>query len=162
MPFGAYMYQYTAVNWASIASSAFYFSSAAHTREVGRYTAELIDYLHQKRGASLRSIHIIGHSLGAHAAGYAGSYTNGQIARISGLDPALPGFEVTSGPENRLDPSDAVFVDVIHTCGGVLGFYEPVGHVDFYPNGGVPSQPGCNGFKEVLGKLIHFNRADKP
>lgn len=143
-----------AVNWESIASSGFYFSSAAHTRDVGRYTAELIDYLHRNRGASMQSIHLIGHSLGAHAAGFAGSFTSARVSRISGLDPALPGFEITAGPELRLDPTDAEFVDVIHTCGGVLGFYEPLGHVDFYPNGGVPSQPGCNGFKEVLGKIL--------
>lgn len=102
----------------------------------------------------MQSIHLIGHSLGAHAAGFAGSFTSARVSRISGLDPALPGFEITAGPELRLDPTDAEFVDVIHTCGGVLGFYEPLGHVDFYPNGGVPSQPGCNGFKEVLGKIL--------
>ena len=55
----------------------------------------------------------------------------------------------------RLDPSDAAFVDVMHTdAGGVLGLevsasgglglYRPSGHVDFYPNGG-KEQPGCYG-----------------
>lgn len=58
------------------------------------------------------------------------------------MDPALPLF----GPESnnrRLHPSDAAFVDVIHTDGGLFGNAEPMGHADFYPNGGHALQPGC-------------------
>ena len=45
------------------------------------------------------------------------------------------------------DPTDAAFVDVIHTSAGTLlegglAFREPRGHVDFYPNSG-GNQPGC-------------------
>ncbi|XP_043529865.1 inactive pancreatic lipase-related protein 1-like isoform X2 [Frieseomelitta varia] len=48
----------------------------------------------------------------------------------------------------KLHKSDASFVDVIHTNGKLLsqiglGLPEPIGHVDFYPNGG-RSQPGCD------------------
>jgi pancreatic triacylglycerol lipase len=63
-----------------------------------------------------------------------------------GLDPAEPHFSKTD-PVVRLDPTDADFVDVIHTdagpfINGGLGILQPVGHVDFYPNGGI-EQPGC-------------------
>lgn len=64
-----------------------------------------------------------------------------------GLDPAGPLFE-SQDPRARLDSSDADFVDVIHSNGenlilGGLGSSQPMGHVDFYPNGG-RMQKGCS------------------
>lgn len=92
-------------------------------------------------------IHMLGHSLGAHIAGMIGlelKYIYGkEIGRISGLDPALPLFENAS-KRHRLDPTDASFVDVIHTDAGKLGIKEPMGTADFYPNGGVSPQPACS------------------
>lgn len=74
------------------------------------------------------------------------------IAFYLGLDPARPYFEGRAGPESSLDKTDADFVDIIHSSAGSLGYEEPIGHVDFYPNNGKASQPGCNGFwKEILG-----------
>ncbi|PNI81629.1 PNLIPRP1 isoform 10, partial [Pan troglodytes] len=58
-------------------------------------------------------VHLIDHSLGAHVAGEAGSKTPG-LSRITVLDPVEASFESTP-EEVRLDPSDADFVDVIHT-----------------------------------------------
>jgi hypothetical protein len=58
-----------------------------------------------------------------------------------GLDPAGFLFEGHDGTV-RLDTSDAEYVDVIHSDGGFLGTLEPIGHVDFYPNGG-RAQRGC-------------------
>lgn len=58
------------------------------------------------------------------------------------LDPAGPLFNF-SDPNNRVDAGDGVYVEVIHTNYGQLGFREPVGQADFYPNFG-QSQPGCD------------------
>ena len=63
-----------------------------------------------------------------------------KIVSSSGLDPAGPLFEGYD-PNVRLDKTDADYVDVIHSNGdslivGGFGTWEPLGHVDFYPNGG--------------------------
>lgn len=71
--------------------------------------------------------------------------------RITGLDPAAPLYEYpdTETLEQRLDPGDAYFVDVIHTNANHLGVVNPAGHVDFYPNGG-ETQPDCSFCKLLL------------
>eukprot|EP00057_Strongylocentrotus_purpuratus_P035021 XP_797449.2 PREDICTED: pancreatic lipase-related protein 2 isoform X2 [Strongylocentrotus purpuratus] len=114
-----------------------------NTRVVGREIAMLARALNRVHGAVYGDMHLIGHSLGAHTAGYAGAFQAG-FGRITGLDPAGPAFRGVD-QECRLDPSDALFVDNIHTdTNRVLGMgiLEPVGHVDFYPNGG-DDMPGC-------------------
>nr|CAD7573832.1 unnamed protein product [Timema californicum] len=69
--------------------------------------------------------------------------TINNLNRITGLDPAYPEY----GRRNalgRLNTLDAEFVDVIHTDSGQLGFPNPIGHIDFFPNGGRRTQPGCD------------------
>ncbi|KAG8253797.1 pancreatic triacylglycerol lipase-like isoform X1 [Homalodisca vitripennis] len=130
-----------AVNWASLAML-FYPLSRSAVTPVGRYTAKFVDFIVSEVGVLPSTVHLLGHSLGAHIAGVAGeSVTFGNISRISGLDPAAPLFWAND-LNGRLDPSDAKFVDVIHTEGGLVGYFEPCGDVDFYPNGG-SHQPGC-------------------
>lgn len=83
------------------------------------------------------------------------------VKRLRGCDPAKPGFE--AGPARvRLNPSNAMFVDIIHTNGAPLfqggaGLLEQSGHVDFYVNGG-ESQLGCpNQFSKTLSNIGHLN-----
>lgn len=91
---------------------------------------------------------LAGHSLGAHTAAYAAERIPG-IGRITGLDPAEPYFQ-GMGEQVRLDPGDAMFVDVIHTDARSFflleipgyGMSQACGHIDFYPNNG-KEQPGC-------------------
>lgn len=80
--------------------------------------------------------------LGAHVTSFvANNIRPYKLPRITGLDPAMPGF-ITADNENKLDKSDAKFVDVIHTNAFVQGQVQESGHVDFYVNGGT-IQPGC-------------------
>lgn len=70
--------------------------------------------------------------------GYAGRtftrLTDQQLPRITGLDPAQPCFN--EGQRlNGLQRGDAAFVDIIHSNPGILGIKDPIGDVDFYPNG---------------------------
>jgi len=62
-----------------------------------------------------------------------------------GLDPSGPLFE--RNPSAGLERRNADFVDVIHTDGVGHGMMRPIGHVDFYPNGG-KDQPACYKFRE--------------
>lgn len=79
---------------------------------------------------------------GAHVTNYiAIALRPYKLPRITGLDPAFPGF-TTPDPDKKLDKTDAQFVDVIHTNAFMQGKVEESGHVDFYLNGGV-IQPGC-------------------
>lgn len=55
--------------------------------------------------------------------------TRGRVQVITSLDPAGPLFSVNS-PNERVEPTDGVYVEVIHTNGGTLGFMEPIGQAD--------------------------------
>lgn len=77
------------------------------------------------------------------------------MPRITGLDPALPGF-ITPNIDDKLDKTDAEFVDVYHTNAFMQGQFEESGHVDFYMNGGV-IQPGCWAEKSMYFKIYLFD-----
>ncbi|XP_037792093.1 pancreatic triacylglycerol lipase-like [Penaeus monodon] len=133
------------VDWGG-GSRALYDQAAVNARVAGLEVAFLLNWLEAKLDHHPRDVHLIGHSLGATFAGYAGERVIG-LGRITGLDPAGPYFE-NLPPKVRLDPTDALFVDVIHTNGDPLilqglGMKQACGHLDFYPNGG-RQQPGCN------------------
>lgn len=57
------------------------------------------------------------------------------------MNPAGPLFDV-GNPATRLDFTDAEYVEVIHTETGTFGIAAPIGHANFYANGGA-NQPGC-------------------
>lgn len=61
-----------------------------------------------------------------------------------GLDPAGPGFTVPAdyGTSQRLDPTDAKYVQCIFTNQFMMGSGIDCGHGNFYMNGGL-IQPGC-------------------
>ncbi|XP_076040571.1 pancreatic triacylglycerol lipase-like [Oratosquilla oratoria] len=137
-------------------SSPPYSQAVANIRLVGAVTGYLVHVLTEYFDIHLSQVHMVGHSLGAHLMGYAGTYVarlksdGAKVARITALDPAGPYFQATD-PVVRLDPSDAELVDVIHTDETSialgfpvsLGLPEAIGHVDFYPNGGI-MQVGCD------------------
>lgn len=139
------------VDW-SVGSMPPFSQAVANLRLVGAQLAYLIYSLNIFADVPISDFHLIGHSLGAHLNGQAGSILKRTysltLPRITGLDPAEPYFNDTN-PVTRLDTSDATFVDVIHTDDApILGFplslgmTQPIGHLDFYPNGG--TQPGCD------------------
>lgn len=106
--------------------------------------AQLVEYLqyHPVKSVPPEALHTIGYSVGAHMLGLVSNHlAKGILGRITGLDPTIL-FYMGNNRSRDLDPSDALFVDVLHTGAGILGQWGPNGHADFYVNGG-SSQPGC-------------------
>jgi len=58
---------------------------------------------------------------------------------------------------DRLDKSDAKFVDIIHTAGYWVGSSRAGGHVDIWPNGGLAPQPGCRNQESLDLSCSHFH-----
>ncbi|XP_030899569.2 lipase member H isoform X2 [Melopsittacus undulatus] len=128
------------VDWNRGATTLIYSHASRNCKRVAEILKKLIDEM-LIDGASLNSMHMIGVSLGAHISGFVGQLFDGALGRITGLDPAGPLYR-GKPPSERLDPTDAQFVDVVHSDTDGLGYREALGHIDFYPNGGT-DQPGC-------------------
>ncbi|XP_006869822.1 PREDICTED: lipase member H, partial [Chrysochloris asiatica] len=139
------------VDWNRGATTVIYVHASEKTRDVAKVLKEFIDQM-LVEGASLTDIYMIGVSLGAHISGFVGEMFDGKLGRITGLDPAGPLFN-SKPPQDRLDPGDAQFVDVIHSDTDALGYKDPLGNIDFYPNGGL-DQPGCP--KTIFGGMQYF------
>ncbi|XP_044755271.1 pancreatic lipase-related protein 2-like isoform X1 [Coccinella septempunctata] len=97
-------------------------------------------------GTCKDDIHLIGHGVGAHIAGYVGQEISG-LKKITGLDPTGPRFEYM--PEIvRLHAGCAKYVEVLHTDyfqSVSQGSGQFMGDADFFVNN-ADIQPGC---KEV-------------
>lgn len=118
--------------------------AALNTEEIGRFVGKGLSLLKGKVPSN--TIHLIGHSLGAHIVGSAGrtyyELTGEYIGRITGLDPAKPCFN--EGEQlTGLSRGDALYVDIIHSNPGNLGKRDPIGDSDFYPGGLDPLISGC-------------------
>ncbi|KAK4875939.1 hypothetical protein RN001_012361 [Aquatica leii] len=104
---------------------------------------EIIAFLKDVKKKGIESVHIVGHGVGAHIAGYVGH--SKRVLKIIGLDPTGPYFENMPAVV-RLDPEDATWVEVIHTdaySARSQGTQSTMGHFDFYVNG-ADMQPLCN------------------
>lgn len=137
------------VDWERDASSLIYIPAVRNVPTVGRDVAEFVEFLNKKFQVPFDSIVIIGHSLGAHIAGYCGKWLRqGQLSYIVGLDPAST-LHRYDEPNERLALTDAKYVITLQTDANSYdnrrgrGFLEPIGFMSFYANWG-RLQPGCN------------------
>lgn len=71
------------IDWRRGAMTLNYLQAAANTRLVGAIAAVMVDKLNHTYNIQPSMIHIIGHSLGAHIAGYIGERVP-RIARKTG------------------------------------------------------------------------------
>lgn len=145
-------YNMIAVDWSAGAGTLDYIAARDRVRETGTLLAQLIDRMVIAGLIDLKRLTLIGHSLGGHLIGMAAKkVSTGRVNTIIALDPASPLFSLND-PTERVDASDAEYVEIIHTNGALLGFMSPIGDADFYPNGG-EWQNGC-GF-DLTGSCAH-------
>nr|XP_026499991.1 pancreatic lipase-related protein 2-like [Vanessa tameamea] len=115
-----------------------YYLASRLMRPVGKHVAEVLVEL-TRAGLDPTNTELLGFSLGGQTASYiAKNYqqmTGKNISRITALEPSGPCFRTLSSQE-RLDASNADFVQVVHTNIDGYGMSARMGHVDFYVNGG--------------------------
>ena len=104
---------------------------------VGKLTRVLVEKISSKGSAKT---YCISFSLGAHVCGFIGKEY--KLTGILGLDPSKLIFE-TSSDDGRLSKNDAKAVFVFHTNYKAIGIKRPIGHVDFYVNGGGKQEVEC-------------------
>ncbi|CAK9794737.1 Phospholipase A1 [Anthophora plagiata] len=121
-----------------------YGSAVDNIPVVSRYLTNFTVVLVHKYGVKVNEIVVVGHSLGAHIAGFFGKHIQDifqqKYKHIIGLDPAGPKFS-NKDCAQRLCKTDAAFVQIFHTS-YLAGIHDAIGVDDFYFNGG-NSQPGC-------------------
>lgn len=73
-----------AVDWSEVADK-LYVKARMGVVPVGKFLAQVLDWLVLEAGVSIDKVHIVGHSLGAHIAGTTGEHiTVGNLSRITG------------------------------------------------------------------------------
>ncbi|BFF89100.1 lipase member H [Drosophila madeirensis] len=105
--------------------------------------AKMLRFLHDNTGVPYEKIYLVGHSAGSHISGLAGKLLQPQLlGAIFALDPA--GLtQLSLGPSERLSPTDAMYVESIHTDLTLLGNpSNRLSHASFFINWGL-GQPHC-------------------
>jgi pancreatic lipase-related protein 2 len=144
--------------WVYVVNSMFFFLSAVRlTRPVGKHAAEMLANL-TDLGLDPTKLELVGLSLGGQTMSFiAKNYreiTGKNISSMTALDPTGSCFR-NLGPDQRLDASDADFVVKVATNIDGYGLATPVGHVNFYVNGG-EYQPGDIWFLPCGGLCSHI------
>ncbi|KAI1290866.1 Pancreatic lipase-related protein 2 [Halotydeus destructor] len=153
------------VNYSKTVDTLDYIQSMVNAQYVGRRLGLLLQNAMNRTDLKPKNTYLVGFSMGCQVVHFAGKWVidklgpESKIERITALDPGAP---LTDGyPGSQVSSQDAIFVDVIHTSAGYrrlqlvpsflfqrLGFTQPLGHVDFYPNGGA--------YQRHCGPLDHY------
>ncbi|KAL0871267.1 hypothetical protein ABMA27_005022 [Loxostege sticticalis] len=132
------------VDWSAGAFSHVYLSTFYSVLS-GNFVSRFTRWLAGRSGANLEDFHIVGLGLGGLNAGFIARRLNSEVGYVTALDPPQgPSITALLPP---LNPTVSKYTEVIHTDVGNRGYQQPLGDVDFYPNGGA-YMPGCGGDSE--------------
>ncbi|EDW66877.2 lipase member H [Drosophila virilis] len=132
------------VDWSRQAMDINYYRVSKQLQSIAASIAKFLRFLHDNTGVPYEQIYLVGHSAGSHVAGLTGKQLRpARLGAIFALDPA--GLtQLRLGPEERLAPTDAIYVESIHTDLKLLG--NPQGNqlsqAAIFPNWG-RGQPQC-------------------
>lgn len=131
------------VDWSDIALDISYPRISQQFSEIAAQIAKFIRFLQKETNIDMKNIYLIGHSAGSHISGLTGKLLKPHpLGAIVALDPAGLA-QLGLSADFRLAPTDAVYVESIHTDIFHLG--NPSGELSqatFFPNWG-QGQPHC-------------------
>ncbi|XP_054269053.1 inactive pancreatic lipase-related protein 1-like [Macrosteles quadrilineatus] len=127
-------YNIVSTDWSSLGRQGCYTQAVRNVRTVGKCVSDFFNAVVRTR--QFPSVHLLGHSMGAHVAAWA-SQDIPDLPRLTKFDVANPMFNNDHSRRGR-----AGFIDVYHSNCGLKGQRNPSGDVDVYFNNNV-FQPGC-------------------
>lgn len=132
------------LDWSHQALDIAYYRVSKQLKSIARSLTKFLRFLHDQTGMSYEQVYLVGHSAGSHISGLTGKLLwPDRLGAIIALDPAgLTQLEL--GPEERLAPTDANYVESIHTDLRLLGNpkADQLSQAAFFVNWG-RGQPHC-------------------
>lgn len=116
------------VNWAKYSGGNYVLDTLDYVAAIGTLLGQT---LARMKSEGFGSFYLVGHSLGAHMMGYAARTSAAlsfKIPRVTGLDPASPGFFPMNPFLTALSKQDTDFVDIIHTNSIFFGGTNEIYH----------------------------------
>lgn len=135
------------LDWSDLADGNYMFDCVPNMKQFAPILSDALIEMFEN-GLDVAKFHLVGHSMGGQLSGTVGrtiyQKTNKKtkLKRITALDPAFPLFYYPA-VNKPLNKNDAELVDVIHTDAWLYGAPVSTGTVDFWPNSGKTTQPGC-------------------
>ncbi|KAM8705769.1 hypothetical protein ACLKA7_010124 [Drosophila subpalustris] len=116
------------MDWSRQAIDIRYYRVSKQLKSIATSLAKFLRFLHDNTGMPYGSVYLVGHSAGTHISGLTGKLFKApgqRLGAIIALDPA--GLtQLALGPTERLAPTDALYVESIHT--DVTFFGNPQGN----------------------------------
>jgi len=131
------------VDWSEHSLDISYSRISMQLADIAANFVKFVNFLHRETGVAYEAMYLIGHSAGSHVSGLSGKLLKpNSFGAIFALDPAGLS-QLGLSEQYRLAPSDANYVESIHTDITLLGNPSAeLSQVSFFVNWGL-GQPHC-------------------